>query len=163
MPPNPKTTPKPITVPPHISINNGLMGTFHVPILCTCTVGRHMSLWTKDLFILGAAVPGEASKTMVELFFWPSIVLIHKLAIYCNYIWYILRTTDFYVLVWMCDCCLQGIQPCKWKGNGHQWLGNQVFRWLGLTKETKEWDLWKRSPKPFGKFKNRNSLQDDKY
>jgi hypothetical protein len=22
--------------------------------------------------------------------------------------------------VGMCDCCLQGIQPCKCKGNGHQ-------------------------------------------
>ena len=46
--------------------------------------------------------------------------------------------------------CVQGIQPCEWKGNGHQWLGNQVFRWLGLTKEKKKkWDLWKRSPKTF--------------
>jgi hypothetical protein len=35
---------------------------------------------------------------MVELCFWPSIVLLHKLAIYCNYIWYILCTMDFYVL-----------------------------------------------------------------
>jgi hypothetical protein len=23
-------------------------------------------------------------------------------------------------LVGMFDCCLKGIQPCKWKGNGHQ-------------------------------------------
>ncbi len=43
MPPNAKTIQKPTTVPPHISINNGQMGTFQVPILCTCTVGRHMS------------------------------------------------------------------------------------------------------------------------
>jgi hypothetical protein len=49
----------------------------------------------KDSFILGAAVPGEASETMVELCFWPSIVLVCKLAINCDYIWYILRTTDF--------------------------------------------------------------------
>jgi hypothetical protein len=21
------------------------------------------------------------------------------------------------------DCWLQGIQPCKWKGKGHQWIG----------------------------------------
>ncbi len=50
----------------------------------------------------------------------------------------------------MSDCCLQGIQPCKCKGEEHRWVGNQVFRWLGLTKETKEkWDLWKRSPKTF--------------
>jgi hypothetical protein len=52
----------------------------------------------KDLFILGAAVPGEASETMVELCFWPTIVLVRKLAIYCGYIWYILRTMDFYIL-----------------------------------------------------------------
>ena len=38
----------------------------------------------KDLFILGAAVPGEASETMVELCLWPSIVLLQ----------YILRTRD---------------------------------------------------------------------
>jgi hypothetical protein len=44
----------------------------------------------KDLFILGVAVPGDASETMVELCFWPSVVLVHKLVIYCNYIWYIL-------------------------------------------------------------------------
>jgi len=26
------------------------------------------------------------------------------------------------------DCCLQGIQPCECKGEGHRWVGNQVFR-----------------------------------
>jgi hypothetical protein len=52
----------------------------------------------KHVFILGVAVPGEALETMVELCFWPSIVIVHKLAIYCNYIWYILRTTGFHVL-----------------------------------------------------------------
>jgi hypothetical protein len=31
--PNLKTIKKPTTVPPHISINNGLMGKFQVPIL----------------------------------------------------------------------------------------------------------------------------------
>jgi hypothetical protein len=36
-------------------------------------------------------VPGEASKTMVELGLWPSIVLLSKLAIYCD----ILRMMDF--------------------------------------------------------------------
>ncbi len=52
----------------------------------------------KDLLNLGVAVPGEASETMLELCFWPFIVLVRKLVIYCNYIWYILRTMDFYVL-----------------------------------------------------------------
>jgi hypothetical protein len=53
----------------------------------------------KKLFILGVAVPGEASETMAELFLWPSsIVLLRKLAIYFDYILYTLRTTDFYVL-----------------------------------------------------------------
>jgi hypothetical protein len=28
----------------------------------------------------------------------------------------------------MSDCCLQGIQPCECKGEGHRWVGNQVFR-----------------------------------
>ncbi len=28
----------------------------------------------------------------------------------------------------MSDCWLQGIQPCKCKGEGHSWIGNQVFR-----------------------------------
>jgi hypothetical protein len=54
-----------------------------------------MSHMNKHLFILGAVVPGEASETMVELCFWPSI---GKLAIYCDYIWYILCTMEFYVL-----------------------------------------------------------------
>jgi hypothetical protein len=35
----------------------------------------------------------------------------------------------------MCDCCLESIEPCKCKGNGHQWMGNQVFR---LAKEEKK-------------------------
>jgi hypothetical protein len=52
----------------------------------------------KDSFILGAAMPGEALETMVKLCFWPSIELVRKLVMYCNYIWYILWTTDFYVL-----------------------------------------------------------------
>jgi len=30
-------------------------------------------------------------------------------------------------LVRMSDCCLQGIQPCKCKREGHQWVGNQVL------------------------------------
>jgi hypothetical protein len=36
----------------------------------------------KYLFISGAVVLGEASETMVELCLWPSIVLLHKLAIW---------------------------------------------------------------------------------
>jgi len=31
-------------------------------------------------------------------------------------------------IVSMSDCCLQGIQPCECKGEGHRWVGNQVFR-----------------------------------
>jgi hypothetical protein len=52
----------------------------------------------KDSVILGAAVPGEALETMVEMCLWSSKVLLLKLAIYCDYIWYILRTVDFYEL-----------------------------------------------------------------
>ncbi len=66
--------------------------------------------------------------------------------------------------VGMFDCCLQGIQPCEWKGNGHQWLGYQVFRWLGLTKEKRRSEISGRDlQKPFGEFKTVISLQDDKY
>ncbi len=32
------------------------------------------------------------------------------------------------VTVGMCDCCLEGIEPCECKGNIHPWIGNQVFR-----------------------------------
>jgi hypothetical protein len=39
------------------------------------------------------------------------------------------------ITVRMSDCCLQGIEPCKCKGKGHQWIGNQVFKQLGLRKE----------------------------
>ncbi len=55
----------------------------------------------------------------------------------------------------MSDCCLQGIQPCKCKGKGHQWVGNQDIR-LG---SRKEWDLWGRDlQKPFEEFKTVNSI-----
>jgi hypothetical protein len=59
---------------------------FQVAILCACTVGRQMSHMNERFFHLGVVVPGEALETMVELFLWPSIVLVHKLAIYCDYI-----------------------------------------------------------------------------
>jgi hypothetical protein len=42
-------------------------------------------------------------------------------------------------------------------------MGNQVFRLFEEEKKMKKWDLWKKSPKTLGEFKNRNSLQDDKY
>ena len=65
---NTKTTQKPTTVRPHISVNNGWMGTFEVPILY-------------DSFNLGSAVPGEASETMVELCLWAIYRTYSKLAI----------------------------------------------------------------------------------
>ncbi len=43
-------------------------------------------------------MPGEASENRVELSLWPSIILLRKLAIYWDFIWYILGTMDFYVL-----------------------------------------------------------------
>ncbi len=49
----------------------------------------------KIFFIVGAAVPGEASETMVELCLWPSIVILDKLAIYCDSIWYILSQKNW--------------------------------------------------------------------
>jgi hypothetical protein len=53
MSPNPQTTQKSTTVPPHISINNGWMGTFQVPILSPCTVWRHMSHMNKRCVHIG--------------------------------------------------------------------------------------------------------------
>jgi hypothetical protein len=65
------------------------------------------AIWMYDLFILGATEPGEALEIMVELCLWPSIILLHKLAIYCNCIWYMLRTIDYYLLG------LQYMEKCK--------------------------------------------------
>ncbi len=53
MSPNPKITQNQTTVPPHISINNGRMGTFQVPILCAYIVGRHMSHMNERFVLLG--------------------------------------------------------------------------------------------------------------
>jgi hypothetical protein len=47
---------------------------------------------------LEAAVSGEALETMVELCLWPSMVLLHKLAIHSKYILFVLHTADFYAL-----------------------------------------------------------------
>ena len=55
------------------------------------------AVWTNDSFILGSAVPGEASETMVELCLWAIYRTSTKLAIYCDYLWYILHATKFYV------------------------------------------------------------------
>ena len=64
-------------------------------------------------------------------------------------------------IVRMSDCCLQGIQSCKWKGKGHQWVGNQVFR-LGLRKESIKQIKSEISAgdlrNPFREFKNRKFL-----
>ncbi len=96
--PQPQNHPKTSHCPTAYLYQYGWMGTFQVPILCACTVKNTWAIWMKDLFILGVALPGEASETMVKLCVWPSMVLLRKLAIYCNYIWYILCKTDVYVL-----------------------------------------------------------------
>ncbi len=72
-------------------------GCFKYP---SCGHAQSEDTWaicTKHSFILGATVPGEAPETMV-LCWWQSIVHLRKLAIYCNYIWNILRTMDYYAL-----------------------------------------------------------------
>jgi hypothetical protein len=33
---------------------------------------------------------------------------------------------------------LAGIEPCNCKGNGHQWMGNQVFRLAEEEKKMKK-------------------------
>ena len=51
-----------------------------------------------------------------------------------------LATVDFGLeipTVRMSDCCLQGIEPCEWKGKRYQWVGNRVFR-LGSIKELRK-------------------------
>ncbi len=40
-------------------------------------------------------------------------------------------------LVRKCDCCLEGIELYKCKGNGHGWIGNQVFRFRLAEEEKK--------------------------
>ncbi len=95
MSPNPKTTQKPTTVPPHIFVNNGRIGRFQVPILCSCTVGRHMSHLNKRFVHLGGGVAWWSIRNHGQIVLWPSIILLRKLAIYYNYIWYTPRTTDF--------------------------------------------------------------------
>jgi hypothetical protein len=52
----------------------------------------------------------------------------------------------------------------KGKGiNSESWVGNQVFRQLGLRKEKRRSEISGRDlQKPFGEFKTIHSLQDDK-
>ncbi len=61
-------------------------GQFKYPSCAHARSKDTWAMWMKYSFILGAAVPGEASETMVELCFWPSIVLVRKVAIYCEYL-----------------------------------------------------------------------------
>jgi hypothetical protein len=59
---------------------------------------------------------------------------------------------------------LEGVEPCKRKGNRHQWIGNQVFRLAQEEKKKQRSEISGRDlQKPFGEFKNRNFLLDDKY
>ncbi len=95
MSPNPQTTQKPTTVPPHISVNNGRMGTFQVSILCACMVRRHICHMKKRFFHLEGGGSSEASETMAELFLWPFIILLCKLVVYC-----ILRTIQRIFMYW---------------------------------------------------------------
>ncbi len=98
MSPNLKNTQKPTTVLHHISINNGWMGTFQAAILCTCMVGRHMSHINKIFVHLGGGGAWWSIRNHGWIVFVGPILLLSKLAIYCNYIWYILCAMDFYVL-----------------------------------------------------------------
>ena len=56
--------------------------------------------------------------------------------------------------------CVQGIEPCECKGKGHRFQRVGLLGCFSLVKERKErkeWDLRKRSPKPFWEFKTVNS------
>ncbi len=91
----PKNQPLSHLISPSIMVG---WGHFKYPSCAHAWLEDTWAISMKDLFILGLAVPGEASETMVELCLWPSIVLLCTLAIYCDYIWYILSTMDFYEL-----------------------------------------------------------------
>ncbi len=80
--PQPQNHPKkqPLSYIISVSIMVG-WGCFKYPSCAHARSEDTWAIWTKDLFILEAAVPGEASETMVELCLWPSIVLLCKLAI----------------------------------------------------------------------------------
>ncbi len=75
---------------------------FEVPNLGACMVGRHQHCMNKWFVHLGVGSAWWSIGNHGQIVFWPDhnihIVLLCKLAIYCDYIWYILHTADFYVL-----------------------------------------------------------------
>ncbi len=74
----PKNQPLSHLISPSIMVG---WGRFKYPSYAHAWLEDTWAIWTKDLFILESAVPGEASETMVELWFWQSTVLVGKLAI----------------------------------------------------------------------------------
>ncbi len=98
MSPNPKTIQKPTTVSPRISVNNGWMGTFYVPILCACTVVTHEPYEQKICSFWGWRCLVKHGKPWLNCVCGHLLYFYIKLTRYCNYIWYILCTMDFYAL-----------------------------------------------------------------
>jgi hypothetical protein len=83
--PQPQNHQKTNHCPTYISINNGWMGTFEVPILCVCTVGRcmcHMNEWCVYLGVDGAW--WSIQKPWLNYVCGPFIVFLRKLVIHCN-------------------------------------------------------------------------------
>ena len=59
----------------------------------------------------------------------------------------------------MSDCCLQGIEPCECKGEGHRWIDNQVLDDYDCQKREKRSEISGRDlQKPFREFKTVNSI-----
>ncbi len=77
--PNPqKTQPLSQLIFPSIMVR---WGRSKYPSCAHARLEEAWAIWTKDLLILGVVVPGEASETMIKLCLWPSMVLLHTLAI----------------------------------------------------------------------------------
>jgi hypothetical protein len=75
----PKNHPLSNLISPSIMVGWGCL---NYPFFAHARLEDACAIWTNDSFILGLVEPGEASETMVC---GPSIVLLHKLVIYCDY------------------------------------------------------------------------------
>ncbi len=66
------------------------IGTFEVTILCACTVGRHLRCMNEWFVHLGVGGAWWSIRNHGRIVFWPDlnihIILLRKLAIYCDYI-----------------------------------------------------------------------------
>jgi hypothetical protein len=99
-----------------------------------CSLGTHCVLWLSFGVVVSSNLLGFACKwaCVVSTICCRSCMAREVLALPIIH-WMALTQSasaciNFLACVRMCDCCLEGIEPCKCKGNGHQWIGNQGFR-----------------------------------